>query len=275
MKGVSMMKTIARGVVLVLAGVVVAGCARRDPAEKTDQATTTSLSAPTARGSGASAATASAFARLPKPTAEQAAETPVSFSPLLKTFAAGTKLACPAGAVTYEHSDERGASLSCGKPAQGNRYYDPSRRSGPALHFHKNGRLASQISYQDGKAEGPSARFDEDGNMTSFWTYKNGVEEGLHASFSSSDHKRTAEATYKNGKLDGIQKLWSDGELIAIIEYRDGAVTSETKFDHRLRVMTEDERRDQKKKLDDLLAKQRRLLEEMEQNHPANKSRVP
>lgn len=268
------MKQLVGGVVVGMALLAQTGCARRDgEGGNRAQASLSARPEPVPRPSTSGP---SPLSRLPKPTAEQAAEAPISFTPLMTSFSPGAKLTCPAGASSNVHLDEgHGASVWCAKPAQGDRHYDPARRSGPLLAFHKNGRLALQITYQDGHAEGPSARFDEDGNMTSFYTYKNGVENGLAASWSSIDKKRRSESTYANGKLNGSQKLWLDGELVAIIEHRDGAIVSEQKFDHRLKVMTEEERREQKKKLDEILAKQRRLLEELEQNPASSKNRAP
>lgn len=199
----------------------------------------------------------------PLPTAAEAAETPVgSFTPIVPSPTLASRLPCPAGT-----SQSTGAQvIECRTAAVVGKSL--SKRQGPAIWFHPNGKVARAGSYDAHEWTGRWWELDEEGRVESTTEYKGGKEDGLRVTFHKNG-KRASETHYKDGKPHGTSKLWNDlGELMSLTDYDGGKQTQSKVFRYTLHVATPDEVKAMNDELNALLAKQQRLLEEAKKGSP-------
>ena len=193
----------------------------------------------------------------PIPTAAESQETPVgSFSPVVPNPTLASKLPCPAGAAPWTGTNviECRTAGVVGKSL--------SKRQGPAVWFHPNGKIARAGSYDAHEWTGRWWELDEEGRLESTTEYKAGKEDGLRVTFHKNG-KRASETPYKDGKQHGTSKLWNDlGELMMLTEYDAGKQTKRKVFRYTLHVATPDEVKAMNDELEGLLAKQKQLLDE-------------
>lgn len=96
-------------------------------------------------------------------------------------------------------------------------------KTGTWITYHAETKFpATVISYEGGMYNGPYMEFNERGQLSLRATYRNNL---LHGSWGKYSFGRTEEeATYKDGKLHGIYRVYQkrNGKLQSEAEYKDG-----------------------------------------------------
>ena len=97
-------------------------------------------------------------------------------------------------------------------------------------YYYKNGNLASETPYKNGKEEGIEKWYYENGNLNIETPYKNGKEEGIEKWYYWNGSLRT-ETPYKNGKVDGIARWYYDnGNLVIEVSYKNYELHGDLKY---------------------------------------------
>ncbi len=190
-------------------------------------------------------------------TASESAQTPVpAFVPAMADPTVDGPLVCPDGAEVYR--SERAVHCAFREARWG------KGRHGPSLSFHRNGALASQDRYDNGKGVGGRHQFDEHGQLTAYWEVEGDDNHGLSV-LNHANGKRSSEAMYVHGKLHGTRKLWNElGELMSMEVYANGELVSEQLFAYTLIEMTPEQLEASQRELAKLLAEQKGLVEGLE-----------
>lgn len=191
----------------------------------------------------------------PLPSAEEQAETPLAaYVPIVPDPSLDSLLPCPPGTqqCVGDHVIECRIAGKVGESL--------SRRHGPAVWFHANGKVARSGSYEHHEWSGRWWSFDEEGRVEASTAYVAGKEEGLEVKFYPNGRRRF-ESFYRAGKLDGPSKAWTeDGELMGITVYKDGRTVSSKVFRYTLKEASPQELAAAHAELRRLLAEQQRLL---------------
>lgn len=205
-------------------------------------------------GSGASADPTEPVAA----TADESRPTDIgSYTPIVANPSMTSKLPCPPGTkqVSGDNVIECRSAGAVGKSL--------SKRQGPAIWFHKNGKVHRSGSYEQHEWSGRWWDFDEEGRPTSSTAYRDGREEGLQVTFHPNG-KRKSETPYKEGKMSGTSKVWTEeGELMGLTVYADGKVTSSKTFKYKLKPASADELKKMNEELQKLLEEQRKEMEKL------------
>ena len=86
------------------------------------------------------------------------------------------------------------------------------KKTGSWLTYHKGTNIKhipeTIVNYHDGVLHGVALKFDKTSNLTEKAFYVNGVLEGKMINYKRS--KIVGETDYKNGKIDGVRKLYYD-----------------------------------------------------------------
>lgn len=84
--------------------------------------------------------------------------------------------------------------------------------------YHKNGNIADEIPYKNGKKEGIAKKYDKNGKLQAEIPYKNDKIEGIRKWYNGGT--LSSETPYVNGKKEGIEREY--GVMPKEIPYRDG-----------------------------------------------------
>lgn len=199
----------------------------------------------------------------PLPTDDERRETEIpAYASVVPDPSPRSQLPCPAGtsqkgdaeAIECRVAGERGVSLS--------------KRQGPAIWFHPNGKVMRAGSYEAHEWHGRWWSFDDQGRPESSEAYKNGKEDGVSVVFYPNG-KRRAEIAHVDGKRHGVAKSWTeDGELMGIDRYEDDTRVDSKVFRFTLKEASPDERKQLEDDLQAVLAEQRRLMAEQTADAP-------
>ncbi len=153
---------------------------------------------------------------LAKPTGEESQETDIgSYAPIVPNPTMASSLACPAG-TTQSTGEGVIECRTTGVPG-----HSLSKREGPSIWFHKNGKVKRAGFYEHHEWTGRWWEFDEEGRLESSTAYRAGKEDGVGVTFYANG-KRRSETTYQDGKRHGPSKIWTEeGELINIATYEN------------------------------------------------------
>lgn len=197
------------------------------------------------------------------PTADERRETEIpAYVSVVPDPSPGAQLPCPPGtsqkgdaeAIECRVAGERGVSLS--------------KRQGPSLWFHANGKVKRAGSYEAHEWHGRWWSFDEQGRPESSENYKNGKEDGVSVTFYPNG-KRRSEIAYVDGKRQGVAKIWTeDGELMGLDVYEGDARVSAKVFRFSQKEVGADELRQMQDDLQAALAEQRRAMERQAADAP-------
>jgi hypothetical protein len=197
---------------------------------------------------------------LVKASAEESAAAPL---PGLKQYVENATpksvLPCPQGTQQYGSGNVIYCAVFKAKWGKG--------RTGPWLRFHKNGTLAEQGQYNDSVARGGWWSWDENGKLDRVREYNDkGQEHGIYVR-NFADGKRQFEERYANGKKDGVAKMWAEsGQLWTLATYKDGKEVATKTFAVDVKAMTKEEADGAWKKVHELEAEQKKLLEEAQKS---------
>lgn len=191
------------------------------------------------------------------PTAEEKAEAPLeAYAPVVPDPSMRSTLPCPPG-TTQSVGENVIECRIAGKSGE-----TLSKRQGPSVWFHSNGKVQRTGSYENHEWTGRWWSFDDQGRLESSTAYVAGKEEGLSVNFYP-DGKRRYEGFYAGGKLNGPSKTWTEeGELMGITVYRDDKVVETKVFRHNIKVATPQEAEAARDELRKLLDEQKRSLEQ-------------
>ena len=121
-------------------------------------------------------------------------------------------------------------------------------REGASLSYHRNGKLAIEVPYRNGKIDGVMRSYDEEGRIHETIGYLEGEEEGYSTIYYANGKKKSRE-TYRCGILNGVSEDWDemgrirrqipyvDGQIHGIVKIYDenGKIKEDMYFDHGLR----------------------------------------
>lgn len=194
----------------------------------------------------------------PLPTDEERAETPLEpYVPFVAEPSLASRLPCPPGTSQCVGDNVIECRIA-GVPGE-----SLSRRHGPAVWFHPNGKVQRAGSYAHHEWSGRWWCFDEEGRLESSTAYVAGKEEGLSVSFYPNG-RRSSETFYRRGKMHGPSKRWTEeGELMGITEYEDDEVVASKVFRYTLKEATPAEIDEARDTLMRLLEEQKKLLDAM------------
>lgn len=85
--------------------------------------------------------------------------------------------------------------------------------NGSRIVYYKNGKIAEESDYKDGKLEGISRVYSENGVEIKTFVYENDELHGL-SKYHNDDGLIVAEGSYKRGKKTGVWKYYEEGELV-------------------------------------------------------------
>lgn len=86
--------------------------------------------------------------------------------------------------------------------------------SGIWNNWDRTGRLLSSYIYKDGKRDGPYVVHNAEGGIASEGVYREGRLEGLQKIFQENGSR--TEISYRNGQRDGLEKTWFPGGQLAV-----------------------------------------------------------
>ncbi len=192
----------------------------------------------------------------PLPTAEEKAETPIeAYVPIVPAPALDSVLPCPPG-TTQSTGENVIECRIAGKAGE-----SLSKRQGPSVWFHANGKVQRAGSYESHEWTGRWWSFDDQGRLESSTAYIAGKEEGLGVTFYPNG-KRRSESVYKAGKLEGPSKSWTeDGELMGITVNKDDKAVSSKVFRYTLKEATPQEAENTREELRRLLDEQKKATQ--------------
>ncbi|MBK6459704.1 MAG: hypothetical protein IPF92_01665 [Myxococcales bacterium] len=260
-----MIRTTPKGMLTVVSLLVVWGCTKPAPDHSADPApadTTPAAKGPTpATSGGAPHAPLGAATPTDEPAAASADESRPTdigtYTSVVPNPSMTSKLPCPPGTTqsTGDHVLECRSAGAVGKTL--------SKRHGPAIWFHKNGKVHRAGSYDQHEWTGRWWELDDAGRPTSSSAYKNGMEDGLHVTFHPNG-KRASETFYKEGKMSGLSKVWTEeGELMGTTTYADGKVVGTKTFKYKLKVATPEELKKLNEDLQKLLDEQKKEMDKL------------
>ena len=97
-------------------------------------------------------------------------------------------------------------------------------REGVSLSYHRNGKLAIEVPYRNGKIDGVMRSYDEDGKLHETIGYLEGEEEGYSTIYYPNGKKKSRES-YRRGILNGMSENWDEsGKLRRQIPYVEGQI---------------------------------------------------
>ena len=253
----------AWGMCLVTAGVVTLGCGKKDatadpPAEApAATAETTTNSAPLPSGVATTVATP-ATDEPNAATAEESRQADIgAYTPVVPNPSMTSKLPCPPG-TTQSNGDHVLECRSAGAVGKA-----LSKRQGPSLWFHKNGKVHRVGSYERHEWTGRWWDFDEEGRPSSSSAYRDGREEGVHVTFHPNG-KRKSETPFKEGKMTGTSKVWTEeGELMGLTVYADDKVVTSKTFKYKMKPASADELKKMNEEIKKLLDDQKKEMEKV------------
>ncbi len=199
-----------------------------------------------------------ASGELPAPTAEENRQTDIgAYTPVVPAPSMASKLPCPPGTAQSngDHVIECRVAGVAGKTL--------SKRQGPAIWFHKNGKVHRAGSYDQHEWTGRWWEFDEEGRPTGSSAYRAGKEDGVHVTFHPNG-KRKSETVYKDGKMNGPSKIWTEeGELMGLTVYADDRVTGSKTFKYKMKAASPEELKQMNDELKKLLDEQKKQMEDL------------
>lgn len=97
-------------------------------------------------------------------------------------------------------------------------------REGASLSYHRNGKLAIEVPYRNGKIDGVMRSYDENGKLHETIGYLEGEEEGYSTIYYPNGKKKNRES-YRRGILNGVSETWDEnGKLRRQIPYENGQI---------------------------------------------------
>ena len=96
--------------------------------------------------------------------------------------------------------------------------------------YFENGLPESEISYSNDRQDGSSKQYFGNGKLQYDIEYKNGKRDGKYLEYSESPHSLVMEASYADGKLDGIFKSYNEGQIWRDCIYKNGKLISEKQY---------------------------------------------
>lgn len=109
-------------------------------------------------------------------------------------------------------------------------YDDKSERTGKWTEYNEDGYLKSVIHYDEGMQHGTTTIYFDNGKIKSYGEFKLGKENGKVQEYEENPHRLIAEATYKEGYLDGEYKAYNEGLLWRDCIYKEGKLISEKQY---------------------------------------------
>ena len=120
-------------------------------------------------------------------------------------------------------------SVGCEQAAKKPKEKKVKKLEGMVKHYHKDGSLASEITYKDKKRHGYAKGYYTNGALQGEFNYVDGELHGINKIYHLNG-KVYRETPYVQGKIEGIQKLYrKDGTLLAEIPYKAGELGIGTK----------------------------------------------
>ncbi len=107
-------------------------------------------------------------------------------------------------------------------------YNDLGELEGIRTVYYKNGLVAEETNYKDGKLEGESKWFSENKMLLRQSVYRNGELNGKTINYDS-DGNKTSEGDYTNDKKSGIWKYYESGKLKKEIDHTNNKVIKKYK----------------------------------------------
>ncbi len=189
-------------------------------------------------------------------TADESRPTDIgAYVPIVANPSMTSKLPCPPGTIQAngENVLECRSAGAVGKTL--------SKRQGPSIWFHKNGKVHRSGSYDRHEWTGRWWELDENGHPTSSSSYRDGKEDGMVVTFYANG-KRKSETPYKEGKMNGTSKMWTEeGELMGLTVYADDKVQSTKTFKYKLQAASAAELKKMNEDLQKLLQEQKKEME--------------
>ena len=97
-------------------------------------------------------------------------------------------------------------------------------REGVSLSYHRNGKLAIEVPYRNGKIDGVMRSYDEEGKLHETIGYLEGDEEGYSTVYYTNGKKKKRES-FHQGILNGMSEEWSEnGKILRQIPYENGQI---------------------------------------------------
>ncbi len=97
-------------------------------------------------------------------------------------------------------------------------------REGVSLSYHRNGKLAIEVPYRNGKIDGVMRSYDEEGKLHETIGYLEGDEEGYSTVYYPNGKKKKRES-FHQGILNGMSEEWSEnGKILRQIPYENGQI---------------------------------------------------
>lgn len=196
---------------------------------------------------------------LPTDAEKREAEIPAYVSVVADPSPSST-LPCPAG--TSQKGDAK--VIEC--RVAGEQGVSLSKRQGPSVWFHDNGKVKRAGSYEAHEWHGRWWSFDDQGRPESSDSYKNGKEDGVSVTFYPNG-KRRSEIAYVDGKRHGAAKSWTeDGELMGLDVYENDVRVSSKTFRFTMKTASADEMKKMQDDLQAVLAEQKALVEKQKES---------
>lgn len=102
-------------------------------------------------------------------------------------------------------------------------YYTDNKKQGLRKQFYPDGKIKTEISFEDNIPKGESRTYFANGNISEIGTWKNGSWDGVYRYFYE-DGTLSYEWNFVNGKREGEQKYyWPNGKLNYIGRWENGA----------------------------------------------------
>lgn len=90
--------------------------------------------------------------------------------------------------------------------------------TGIAREKHKNGRLAKEETYRDGKKHGLDKRWRRDGSLSETRTFSEGISHGMYRCWHP-DGRLSLKLIFENNKIHGIKRRWNKGGELVLEKY--------------------------------------------------------
>ena len=109
--------------------------------------------------------------------------------------------------------------------------YKNGKREGLTKHYYNNGKLEAEFDYKNDKREGLANIYHQNGTLKAKGNFKNGKPEGLAKVYYENGNLKSEE-NYKDGKREGLKKYYyENGDLKAEIIFKEGKPISGYEYD--------------------------------------------
>jgi antitoxin component YwqK of YwqJK toxin-antitoxin module len=105
------------------------------------------------------------------------------------------------------------------------------KSNGWEKHPDKSGKIITDLVWKEGKATGFQTTMYIDGSPSEYFTLKDGLRNGPHKQYgigSPGQSDLVLEDSYKDDKLDGLQRKYYNGKVEQEIMYKDGQIVADS-----------------------------------------------